>query len=113
MKKLLILIAASMITLNTIAQDSKKQDPIFKQEKFCAMLKDGQMVLMHEGLPVTSEVTLNDGGKVTPACLVIRRSGIVISLNSGDCIDKEGNITNVNIPETPIKSEKKIIKKAD
>ena len=94
------------MTIGAMAQDSKKQDPII-QEKYCASLKDGQMILTQDGLQVTSEITLNDGGKVTPAGIVVKKSGNVIAMNNGDCIDKEGNITNLTIPETPIKEEKK------
>jgi uncharacterized protein DUF6799 len=106
MKKQIAFVAAFMIVLGSAAQDSHKHDPI-KQEKYCASLKDGQVTLMHEGLPVTSEVELNDGGKVTPAGIVVKKSGNVVTLNNGDCIDKEGNVTNVNVPETPIKEGKK------
>ncbi|MBA3970954.1 MAG: hypothetical protein H0X46_02205 [Bacteroidetes bacterium] len=106
MKRYLSLIAGCLLTTGAMAQESqKKQDPV-KEEKYCAVLKDGQMTLMHESVPVTSEITLNDGGKVTPAGIVVRKSGNVVAMVNGDCIDKEGNITNVNVPETPIKDQR-------
>lgn len=111
MKKHIAFMISCFLSMNVIAQDikqeSKKQDPVEKIEKYCAMLKDGRMVLMQDNMPVSAEVSLNDGSKVTTTGIVIRKNGTVVVLNDGDCIDKEGNINNIIAPQTPVKTRAK------
>jgi hypothetical protein len=106
MKKMLITIVSGLICSavygQNIKHESVTQDPVVS-ERYCVELKDGKMTLMQDSKPVTMEITLNDGSKVTPAAMVIRKDGTVLALKTGDCIDKEGNINNMVAPQAPIK----------
>ena len=90
------------IAAHFITKESMAQDPVVA-DRYCAELQDGKMVLMQDNKPVMAEVALNDGSKVTTACIVIRKDGTIVALKTGDCIDKDGNINNMTAPQTPIK----------
>ena len=75
-------------------------------DKYCAKLKDGKLVVMHDGTIVTEEVKLNDGSKIQPDGSVIDKDGVKRFLKDGECIDKSGKtiyldkeINNVKTPD--------------
>jgi hypothetical protein len=57
-----------------------------KTEKYCAAMRDGVMVLLKDGMVVTSDVTLNDSLKITTDCFVIKKDGSKTNLREGECI---------------------------
>jgi hypothetical protein len=61
-----------------------------RSDKYCAAMRDGVMVLMKDGMVVTSDVTLKDSTKVTTNCIVIRKDGSKINLKDGECITGDG-----------------------
>ena len=102
MKPTIILIIACAFSLNVFSQakdttGSFEQD---KNEKYCAILKDGIMTLMKDGVISTVGVTLMDGSKVSIDGNVLRSDGINITLKDGECINIDGDIENV-IVENP------------
>ncbi|MFL5764988.1 MAG: DUF6799 domain-containing protein [Bacteroidia bacterium] len=86
------------------------QDPVMP-ERYCAELKDGKMTMILDSKPVTAEVALNDGSKLTPGGLLIKKDGTVVALKTGDCVDKEGNINNTVSPQAPIRKKRDTDKK--
>jgi hypothetical protein len=67
-----------------------------KMDKYCAALRDGVMVLLKDGMVVTTDVTINDSIKVTTDCVVIKKDGTRINLKDGECITS-GNIEKKGI----------------
>ena len=61
--------------------------------QYCAKLRDGKMIVMHQGKELTGDVFLTNGATVKPDGTVITRDGVRTRLNDGDCIDINGNIT--------------------
>jgi hypothetical protein len=55
-------------------------------EKYCAAMRDGVMVLLKDGMIVTSDVIINDSIKVTSDCMIIKKDGSRTSLRDGECI---------------------------
>lgn len=97
MKPTIILIIACAFSLNVFSQTkdtsgSFEQD---KNEKYCAILKDGVMTLMKDGVISTVGVTLRDGSKVSIDGNVLRSDGINITLKDGECINVDGIMENV------------------
>lgn len=70
-------------------------DPGWKTEKYCASLRDGVMVLLKDGMIVTSEVILSDSTKITTDCVVIKKDGTKIGLKDGECITSDQNKNKV------------------
>jgi hypothetical protein len=103
-KKVTLITFGSLITVAALAY-GLNQDPVIP-ERYCVELKDGKMIMVEDNKPLTSEVTLNDGSKLTPAAMVIKKDGTVLALKTGDCIDKEGNVNNAAAPQTPIRKTK-------
>ncbi len=114
MKSAIILMTICIFSLNALSQikDTTENYQKEKNEKYCAVLKDGVMVLMKDGVSRTVAATLRDGSKVTIDGNVLRSDGINITLKNGECIDMNGNIENmiVNNPKQTknieLKSEK-------
>ncbi|HEY0029259.1 MAG TPA: DUF6799 domain-containing protein [Bacteroidia bacterium] len=107
MKKQITFIVGCVFAVSAASQEIyNEQDPAVKPERYCATLKDGKILLMLDNKPVDAEVSLLDGSKVTTAGIVVRKDGTVVNMNDGDCVDKEGNISNVN-PTIPIMKRQK------
>src|SRR4051812_40932351 len=100
-KKITLVIVTGFIAATVLALDLGKQDPVMP-DRYCVELKDGKTIVMQDNKPITAEVTLNDGSKLTPAGIVIKKNAAVITLKTGDCIDKEGSINNAAAPQAPI-----------
>ena len=61
-------------------------------KKYCAIFKDGKMILTTGEKIVTTEVTLGDQSKVSPNCRITKKDGTQTDLNNGECIDANGLI---------------------
>jgi len=59
---------------------------------YCAMLKDGKMMLMAEGKQVNNQVKLANGTIVKTDGTVEKSDKTKIALKKGECIDQDGNI---------------------
>lgn len=113
MKSTILLITSCIFSLNAFSQ-IRDTTGILEQEKngkYCAILKDGIMVLMKDGVTPTASVTLRDGSKVTIDGNVLRSDGINTVLKSGECIDVNGNIDNMIVGNS--KQKKKLELKSE
>ncbi|MEP7169290.1 MAG: DUF6799 domain-containing protein [Bacteroidota bacterium] len=104
MKKLILVIAISFLSLSAFTQDygQQTQNDSKMTSAYCAMLKDGKIILMAEGKEVYSDLKLADGTKVKTDGTVEKSDKTKILLKNGECIDQDGNI----IPADRRKSEK-------
>jgi hypothetical protein len=84
-----------MSTLNSSAMP-RDLNVIIKDVKYCAMLKDGKMMLMKENETVTSDITLKDGSIMTKDGTVMRKNGTKVMLQNGECIDEQGQVLSKN-----------------
>jgi uncharacterized protein YdeI (BOF family) len=98
MKKIIVLIAVSIFAAGALAQDynSKMQNDSKINSTYCAILKDGKMMLMAEGKQVNNDVTLADGTIVKTDGTVMKKDKTQTNLQNGDCIDQDGNIMPLN-----------------
>lgn len=97
MKKLIVLIITCIFTSGVFAQDyqnDKMQNQNQNTPAYCAMLKDGKMILMADGKQMNGDVKLNNGTKITPDAVVVKKDGTQTVLKNGECVDKDGNIVD-------------------
>jgi hypothetical protein len=79
-------------SMTAFAQTTSGQKSVGNEVKYCAMLKDGKMMLMKDNAPVSADVTLKDGTRVTRDGSITRKDGTKSTLRNGDCIDKDGKV---------------------
>jgi hypothetical protein len=97
-------LAFSLLSLRANAQEIPVTPD--KEGSYCAVLKDGIMVLMRNGTLADGTVTLNDGSQVTKDATVLRRDGSKVILKEGDCVDINGNVQNTGLESKPPKQKK-------
>lgn len=85
-----ICFSAEVLPARMSVQD--KKDDV----SYCALLKSGKIILTADGKQVYSEVKLQKGIKLTTGGIVIYPNGSKIVLKNGECIDREGNITDLS-----------------
>ena len=106
MKKLFLLTAGLLISTGIVcAQNApqKKTEPVKTKAtqtankekcnlKNCCMMKDGKMIVLKDGkeMPMTEDVSLDNGSKVTMDGTVIAKDGKQSKLKNEDCIDMSG-----------------------
>ncbi len=81
--------SSKKINVDTLRMDKKD----WMQEKYCAVLQDGIIVIMKGGSRLTGEVTLENGNRITSDGTVILKDGTRKTLKAGDCMDMSGNLT--------------------
>jgi hypothetical protein len=66
----------------------------FEQEvdQYCAKMRDGKMIVIHEGKEIGADVFLTNGTTVKPDGTVISKEGVRINLSEGQCIDANGKL---------------------
>jgi len=80
-----------MSTLNSLTLP-KELTWVIKDEKYCALLKDGKMLLLKENETVTTDITLKDGSIMTKDGTVMRKNGTNVLLQNGDRMDEQCNV---------------------
>jgi hypothetical protein len=97
MKKIMLIVCCSIISLNVFSQDAaaktKASGNPSLEYTYCAKVIDGKMMMTQEGKQMTSDVTLENGTKITTDANVITANGAKTALRSGQCVDKDGRIT--------------------
>ena len=63
---------------------------------YCALLMSGKIILTADGKQVYSDVKLQKGIKLPTGGIVIYPNGSKVILKNGECIDREGNITDLS-----------------
>jgi len=91
MNKLMMLIAAFPLTFNLLSGSENITRE--QNELYCLKLQDGLLVVVHDGKPLTAEVTLDNGTKVHPNGTITLNDGTKSSLKEGECIDEGGKLT--------------------
>ena len=104
MKNLIVLVTSLLFGLNVFAQDTstnkKMQYPQTSEKTYCALLKDGKMMLMTDGKTVNADVIFANGAKITIDATLKKKDGSEVVLKNGECVDANGEI----IPdEKPVK----------
>lgn len=77
-------VKAEEVTAVVLIQDNPNQ--------YCAKMKDGKLVVMHEGKAITGDVFLKNGTTIKPDGTVITKEGVRTVLKEGSCIDADGKI---------------------
>ena len=108
--KYVILTGFVFLAFSTTAQDPHLDNSLdrtnLSEVRYCAMLKDGKMVLMKENVPVVADIELKDGSSISKDGSIRRKDGTKISLGNGECVDVNGTV----IPRK-VNSEKKGLEK--
>jgi ribosomal protein L14 len=80
--------ASSGAKNKTVKHKTKSKQPY----QYCAKMKDGILVMMHEEKEMITDVTLANGTKIRTDASVTRPDGVVIHLEDGQCVDEAGNV---------------------
>jgi len=89
MKKITWAATALILSLNIIAQNS---DTKSYGSSYCAKMKDGIIVVIYQGNPITSDILLDNGAIIKPDGAIITKDGNRITLKDGECINQDGTI---------------------
>jgi hypothetical protein len=95
----LLLLAAGFLAVAQEPQDEKmhKYNPPTTGGKYCVAMKDGKPTVTNEnGRPVTGDVQLGNGSKLTTDGTLVKADGSKQALESGKCVDKNGMIVSNN-----------------
>jgi hypothetical protein len=90
MKKIAILLAAAAFSFNVMAGNPGDDKDKSHGDKYCAKKKDGKVVVMHKGDPITSNVTLDDGRIIKPDGAIVEKDGSWAMIKEGQCFSKSG-----------------------
>jgi hypothetical protein len=88
MKKIIWATITLVLSLNIIAQNNDKS----YGTSYCAKMKDGIIVVIYEGNPITSDILLDNGAIIKPDGAIITKDGNRIKLKDGECINQDGTI---------------------
>lgn len=95
MRKLIVLVAACIFSLNAIAQDyqnDKSRSSDKNTVKYCAKMKDGKMMVTKDDVMLTADAKLANGMTIKTDGTIIKEDGKQIALKNGECIDSNGNM---------------------
>ncbi|MCD6067116.1 MAG: hypothetical protein K0S33_1942 [Bacteroidetes bacterium] len=87
MKELVILAMTTVVLAFAPKQTLHLSD---QADRYCAKVKDGKIVVMHDGMVLNSDVKLPNGVQVNADASVIDKDGIKRFLREGECVNKEG-----------------------
>src|SRR6185295_7409417 len=93
-KKIIALIACFIFAFNVMAQDTGSMKQKEHSEKYCAKVKDGNLMVMQNKAELTIDVTLENGTIVKTDGTVIKKDGSKMVLKDGECLDHNGNLLN-------------------
>jgi len=64
--------------------------------KYCAKMKNGKWMMMHEDEEMRADVTLNNGTMIKADGTVIKKDGTRMMLKEGQCVDRDGNMVDMD-----------------
>lgn len=106
MKNLILLITALFITsFSVIAQADKENNMNTTNKNYCAVLKDGLLIVKNDGKDLKTDVPLGNGTIIKLDGTVIKSDATQYILKVGECIDNSGNL--VKTVEVPKLNEEK------
>src|ERR1051325_5578942 len=98
MKKIIILIAAFIYSMNVMAQVSTADAKnVNWKHKYCAKMKEGKLMIMSEGKELTADASLENGVKIHTDGTLTKTDGTVVKLKNGECVDKDGNVVKAEM----------------
>jgi hypothetical protein len=102
MKKIIVFAAGCIFALNAFAQQGSVLAPSQSnsqwKDTYCASAKDGHTIVMNGKNELVVDITLQNGTKITTDGDIIKQDGSKVTLQSGQCVDKEGNIVQDKKP---------------
>ena len=111
MKKVICFLAGSIFALNLFAQsagadmNTGSSDPW--KDKFCAKMKEGKTIVMHNDKELLSDFTASSGVVIKTDGTVIKKDGSRVMLKDGQCVNTEGNLEKKETPKKETKKETK------
>lgn len=92
MKKLCVLALFSLSTAAFAQDDMKiKQGSSSQDSSYCLVLKDGMTLLTTTaGKEIHTDITLENGTKITPSGNVVKKDGTQTMLKEGECVSSTG-----------------------
>lgn len=94
MKTIITLLICCGFSSGIYAQDTIPRTKESVDSEYCASYRKGRTVMLLNGKPLTTEVTLSNGTKVTMNGNIIRKDGSNKLLKNGECIDKNDVISD-------------------
>ena len=95
MNRLQLIVMMLFFLANVQAQDNKNavtpaQDP--REVTYCALLKDGTIIVVSEGKQVFQDIKLNDGYIIRSNAMLVNDEGTETPLVNGDCVGLDGKV---------------------
>ncbi len=101
MKSLQILFLIVCLSASAFGQEKNavKPPPDPDETSYCALLKDGALIVVAEGKQVYQDIKLNGGFVIKSNAMLVNDEGKETPLMNGDCVRMDGKIiknTEVN-----------------
>jgi hypothetical protein len=90
MKKLIVLMAGVFFLNGTV--HVAVANPNNWKNKYCAVMKNNKLTVMHEGKEMTADVTLANGTKIMMDGTVMMKDGTKQMLTEGECVNNDGKV---------------------
>lgn len=94
MKALILLSIPVYFAFVSISNANEYAATKLHSDMYCAKMKDGRMVVMHDGTALNTDITLAGGTQVKTDGTVIYKDGTRAMLREGECMDKNGKMEN-------------------
>ena len=98
MKTLFFIVAAGILSLNAINDLPNKL-----ANSYCAEMRDGILQIVHDGVAISSDITLSNGTTIKTDGTVVSKDGSKVMLSEGDCVDNDGMLMKDNPKDKTIK----------
>lgn len=86
-----VLLFALVFSLKVVPEN-RDVVPRQNEDKYCAKLKDGKIMVVREGSAIAADITLTNGTTIKTDGIVITKDGNSFTLKEGECVDKNGAI---------------------
>lgn len=89
-----MLIIGLFIGTISVAQEKTPIKPTPENEKiqYCAVLKDGAMIVLSEGKQVHQDIVLNEGYMLRSNAILVNKDGKEIPVLNGECVGMDGKV---------------------
>src|SRR5438132_1008215 len=99
MKKIIVLMVASTLSVGLFAQAAKEKDKKMDKMKHCVMMEDGKMMVMQGGktMQMDKDMTLQNGAMVMQNGSVKWKNGKTTMLKNGECVYMDGKMDKMKM----------------